>query len=202
MSKAPKPKRINFQLIPPGGGHESYKIMAELRTKYHTSISAAKIALAWRIGLKADVDGHLLLGKCVKASDLNREVAPYDFVILLNRQVWDDCDFDRTKKIALLDHELCHAEIVLDKKTLEPKYDERGRNLYRVRKHDIEEFKAIVERHGCYKRDLEEFAKALLKKADTPLLAGLDKPDTPERIVIPIAAKPKGGHRPSAGAND
>jgi hypothetical protein len=92
------------------------------------------------------------------------------------------------------------AEIVLDKKTLEPKYDERGRNVWRVRKHDIEEFQAIVERHGCYKRDLENFAKSLLKKTETPLLAGLDKPDKSERIVIPIAAKPKGG-RPSPGAS-
>jgi len=184
MAKAPKPKRINFQLIPPNGGHEAYKLMAELRNKHHESTSAAKIALAWRIGLKPNVDGQLLLGKCVKASDLNREVAPYDFVILLNREVWDHCDFDRTKKLALLDHELCHAEIVLDKDSGEPKYDERGRNVWRVRKHDIEEFQAVIERHGCYKRDLEYFAKALLRRKDTPILVGLEQTKKERELLV------------------
>lgn len=184
MSKAPKPKKINFQLIPPSGGHEAYKIMAELRAKYHEDIAAAKIALAWRTSLKPDVDGHLILGKCVKATDLNREVAPYDFVILLNREVWDDCDFNKTKKVALLDHELCHASIAVDKKTGEPKYDERGRNVWRVRKHDIEEFAAIVERHGCYKRDLEKFAEALLRKHETPVLLGLETQPKEKQVRI------------------
>src|SRR6266704_2576613 len=159
-----KEKRINFYLIPPDGKHESYRLMEQLRAKYHQHLQPARIAIAWRKSLKPNVDGQLILGKCVKATDLNREVAAFDFIILLNREVWQDGEFNEKKKRALLDHELCHAEIVLDKKTLEPKYDERGRNIWRTRKHDIEEFQAVIERHGCYKRDLERFAKAILNK--------------------------------------
>jgi hypothetical protein len=86
-----------------------------------------------------------------------------------------DLDFTPAKKRALIDHELSHAGIVLNKDG-EPKYDERGRNIWRTRKHDIEEFRDVVERHGCYKRDLTLFAEALLKKRETPpLLAAIEK---------------------------
>jgi hypothetical protein len=167
--KLPKPKKVNFRLVPPkdGPAHdhipEPYRLMEEIREKHHPELREANIALAWRLALKRDKDGHLILGKCVKASDLNKEFAPYDFVILLNYEVWHDPEFDKPKKLALLDHELCHADVSLNKQ-FEKVRDERDRLVWRLRKHDIEEFRAVVERHGCYKRDLEEFAKVLLKK--------------------------------------
>src|SRR2546430_14270783 len=104
-----KPKKINFEIIHENDKRpEPYRILDEARKKWHVDLAEAKIALAWRKNLKADVDGHLMLGKCVKASDLQRELAEYDFVILLNREVWSDPDFTREKKLALVDHELCH----------------------------------------------------------------------------------------------
>mgnify|MGYP001601445371 CR=1 FL=1 len=36
-----------------------------------------------------------------------------------------------------------------------------GRQIYRIRKHDLEEFADVVERYGTYKRDLELFPMAL-----------------------------------------
>jgi len=168
-----KPKKIQFELIPPDENLEPYKLLGEVRDKWHDDLITAKIALAWRKALKPDVDGHLVLGKCVKASDLQRELVEWDFVILLNQEVWRDIEFTADKKIALLDHELCHATQALDK-DLEPKYDTKGRRVWRVRKHDIEEFQAVVSRHGTYKRDLERFAEALLQKRKTPLLNQTD----------------------------
>lgn len=38
-----------------------------------------------------------------------------------------------------------------------------------TRKHDIEEFRDVVARHGCYKKDLDNFAEALLEKHANPL---------------------------------
>ncbi len=49
------------------------------------------------------------------------------------------------------------------------RYDERGRRVFRTRKHDIEEFRCIVERHGCYKTDLVAFAQAIVDKRKAPL---------------------------------
>jgi len=160
-----QPKKINFELIEEGT--EPYTILADMR-EFHDEVDGAQIALAWNDNLSPDKDLHLILGKCVKISDLQKEFTAYDFVILLNRDVWEDPEFTIEKKRALVDHELCHAAPQTDKDG-EPRLDERDRPVWRTRKHDIEEFHSIVLRHGCYKRDLELFAEALLKKRKTPL---------------------------------
>lgn len=167
-----KPKKVNYELIPPPGKgklSEPYAILSEARDKWHGEIHEARIALAWRKALKPDVDGHIVLGRCVKISDLQKEMAEWDFVIVLNKEVWESIEFTREKKLALIDHELCHAAAAEDSEG-ERKYDDRDRPVFRIRKHDIEEFVAIVHRHGCYKRDLERFAETLLAKQKAPLL--------------------------------
>lgn len=182
MAKPKNLKACNWQIIPEQDGKhtpEPYKVLAQVRDKWHPDMGYAKIGLAWRKALKADKDGHLMLGKCVKQSELTREFAAYDFIIVLNREVWMDLGFSAEKKLALVDHEMCHAAQSLDEFGMQ-KYDERGRAIYRSRKHDIEEFRDVVTRHGCYKRDLELFAEALLKKKAMPLLAKLDEKPAPE----------------------
>ena len=164
-------KAVNFEEIVDRNS-EPYRILNEMR-RYHHDIDNARIALAWRINLKVDKDGHLILGKCVKVSDLQKEFADYDFIILLNREVWEDGEFTEEKKRALIDHELCHAAVSEDDDG--PRQDDRGRPVFRCRKHDIEEFHAIVQRHGTYKRDLEIFAEALLKKKRQPLFEDIDQ---------------------------
>ena len=158
MSKH-KGKKVRVELIPPK--HPAYVMMAKIRKRYHYSTRKAKIALMWRIAYRPDRDGHLVLGKCKKASDFQRELAEYDFVILLNKEVWNDKKFGERRQRALLDHELCHAAR-LERHGKSVK-DERGRYCWRMRDHEIEEFREIVERHGLYKADLERFAEAILK---------------------------------------
>lgn len=155
-----KPKAVNYKLI---DDKSIQSLLEEIVSEYHGELMDAHIALAWQKSIKADVDGRLVLGKCVKATDLQKEFMPYDFVILLNEEVWRNPEFTIEKKKALLDHELCHAAPALDAETDEQKEDERGRPVWRIRKHDIEEFREIVQRHGCYKGDLEKFAEALLE---------------------------------------
>jgi hypothetical protein len=162
MPDDPGVKKVNFELIRRELDPEPYRLMDELRRKYHRDIEEARIALAWRKALKPDIDGHLVLGKCVKASDLQRELAEWDFVILLNQEVWSAPEFDDARRRALLDHELCHAQVSVDESG-EERVDERGRKVWRTCKHDVEEFQAVIERHGCYKGELEKFAEALLK---------------------------------------
>ena len=149
MKKEPKPKKVNYSLIePPSKGRisEPYRLLDIVRRNYHDETSQARIALAWRITTNPDKDGHLVLGRCVKITDLQKEMAEWDFVIVLNKQVWDDQDFTEDKKMALLDHEVCHAAVAEDADG-EPKEDERGHPVFRCRKHDIEEFTDVVRRH-------------------------------------------------------
>ncbi len=130
--------------------------------------------LAWNLTWKADVDGRVTLGKCKRATDLDRELAPYDFVILLRREFFEDANVTDVQRQALIDHELCHAAIALDDEG-EPQIDERGRQVYRLRKHDLEEFSVIAERYGTWKRDLEMFAAALERSRRAPLLTDLPR---------------------------
>jgi len=154
-------KAVRVELIPET--KSLYKLLNKMRKKYHHDIRKAKIGLAWRIALKPDTDGHLVLGMCMRTSDLLKEFSEYDYIILLNKEVWNDKEFTKDKKYALLDHELNHCGKMLTKSGKHKK-DERGRYCWRTRKHDIEEFRSVVKHHGVWKRDLELFAEALLQK--------------------------------------
>jgi len=159
----PKLQKVKVELIPPrkdGQLTPPYEMMRSIRKKNHHHSRKAKIALAWRKDIKPDKDGHILLGKCIKASDLQRELSEYDFVILLNRDAWEHEKFGHKRQRALLDHELCHVGVVYRHgKRLK---NDHGKYVFRTRKHDVEEFSEIVSRHGVWKHDLEIFAEALL----------------------------------------
>lgn len=164
-----KPKKLNFEVIDRDATPEPYEVLDEAVRLYHSDLHEAEIALAWHVNIKPDIDGHILLGRCVKVSDLYKEFAEFDFIVVINRKVWDSPEFDERKKLALLDHELCHAAVAEDEEGT--KRDIRGRLCYRTRKHDIEEFASVVAHHGTYKHDLESFAKLLLEKQRNPLIA-------------------------------
>jgi hypothetical protein len=135
--------------------------------QHHPHLDEAKIAVAWMLDVKANVDGFLMLGKCKKQSDLDREMREFDFVIFINATAWKH--LNEKQRAALVDHELHHAGVAEDKKTGEPVLDERGRRVYRIKKHDIEEFAGVVKRHGLYKADLATFAKACSEAPLFPL---------------------------------
>lgn len=191
-----KPKKVVFQLIDANEKPEpdAYRLMRQIRAEQHFDTAKAKFALAWQKSIKPDVDGHIMLGKCVRATDLQRELVDLDFVILLNREVWEDAEFFDSKKLALLDHELCHAARSVDSDG-EPRIDTKGRPVWRVRGHDIEEFREIVDRHGCWKYDLEKFADAIFKRKTQPLFSGSGEVAT--QAALPIDLPGPGPAKPS-----
>jgi hypothetical protein len=162
-----EPKKISVSHIPEkenGATPLPYQIMAELIPAHHAHLAEARIALAWRYGWVEDADGHLRLGQAKKASDLDFTLHNYDFVIILNFDAWNAADFSMEQMRALLDHELCHCQISQDEDG-EEKRDTAGRPVWRIRKHDIEEFTEIVDRHGLWRKDLEQFARVAMEKA-------------------------------------
>jgi hypothetical protein len=80
--KQKKGKPCPIALIDPESKAElavkMYKLLGDIRHDHHDELADAKIALAWRSGWKQDDDGHVILGQCVKATDLQKEFAPYD----------------------------------------------------------------------------------------------------------------------------
>lgn len=168
MPKAPKPKAVHYELLTRDSviGHPMYCLLDELVDLHHTDLRQARIGLAWNLSWKPDADGRVKLGMCRKASDFDRELSQWDFVILLRRSFWTHEEVTPQQRRALLDHELCHAAMKYDARG-EPVEDERGRKVYRTRRHDIEEFRAIVERYGTWTSDLEAFALALRRSTLT-----------------------------------
>lgn len=169
--KIRKDRPVNFTIISEKDGGkttEPYVLLAQMRKENHSHIDEAKVALAWRHRVKSDKDGILKLGQCLKNSGVHRELANYDFIILLNKTAWDA--FAMEQKLALLDHELCHIMPSEDKNGDQVR-DDLGRKLFRMRRHDIEEFQEVVKRHGMYKKDLERFAEIVAKKQAQPLFA-------------------------------
>ena len=115
----------------------------------------------------------------VKSSDLVKLLTKgkadgYDFAILLNQEICTNEAWNEERMSALLDHELVHCELARDPKTQAIKRDECGNPVYRIRGHDIEEFREIVERHGLWKSDLESFAESIKAIIKAPLL-GVDQ---------------------------
>lgn len=194
MPRTKKPKqhekRIPYKLIPPttDQGKGIYAMVKRAVEKWHDELTGARIALAWALNWKPDSDGITKLGKMKKAADLDRELAPFDFVMLLRQEWWEDKAVTEAQRLALVDHELCHATVRYDRQG-DPLKDERGRTIYRMRRHDIEEFSEIIARHGVYKRSLEVAAHALLlRQKDLPL------DDASKLSKVAPAPAPAAGH--------
>lgn len=193
---AKKKKESTYEVISREDGADLYALMEELVDNHHPELKDARIAIAWRRGWKADPDGRTILGQMKKASDLDRKLHSYDFVILLNREVWEAVDFNESQRRALLDHELCHGAIARDGEG-EPRYAPDGRTVYRTRKHTIEEFHEIVERHGQWKGDIQSFVERAmaagvpqqLTLADKETIAQSPAPAPPRNI--PATARPR-----------
>ena len=170
--KPAKRKKVTVELLKrqhAGKPTEAYRLMDELIAEHHSHLADAKIALAWRFGWNQDADGRLQLGTAKKGTDLDRAMHQYDFVILLNWEAWNKGGLNQEKKVRLIDHELSHCQVTSDTNG-EPKTDEKGRIVYRIRKHDVEEFKEIFKRYGSHNHELEELAQAGINDSDRPLL--------------------------------
>ena len=85
--KKRKFKTVAYRLIDREGaaGRTLYGMLADIVADHHGALLDARIALAWNLSWTPDVDGRVTLGKCKKASDLDRELAEFDFVIILRQ---------------------------------------------------------------------------------------------------------------------
>ena len=170
-TKEPKRKRVTVKLIErqnAGRVVEPYRIMEEIIKKERADLKDAKIGIAWRFGWRPDADGVRKLGQCKKRGDLDRELDSYDLIILLNAEAFPNLDADHKRRLVF--HELEHAQLSLDTNG-EPKHDDRNRLCFRLRKHDIEDFRSVVAQFG-WEDDLSKIAAAAIEDAKRPLLQG------------------------------
>jgi len=77
-------------------------------------------------------------GKCVKTRNELKFFSEHDYIIKMSGDLWDSLDDD--VRYVLMQHELMHVMPVNDEKSGEYKFE--------IRKHDIEDFEKIINKHG------------------------------------------------------
>lgn len=129
---------------------EAKGIAQELIPEVHQHLRPARILYLFTTKERKDRDA-VVLGSAQKTTDMLRFLTTlnsdedfdhgYDFILLFYKKEWDR--LDERQRRALVDHELCHCAT--------------GEKGWRLRGHDIEEFRAVIERHGDWKRDVRAF---------------------------------------------
>lgn len=104
------------------------------------------------------IDGGVIAGKAIRVDDRNWTIHKTDVLIEIARDVWDEASEDF--KNALMDHELHHPKVVLDEEQSPVMEESTGRIKVIFRRHDIEEFAIVLERHGAYHESLRKFLEA------------------------------------------
>jgi predicted metallopeptidase len=147
---------------------EVRKIAEDLIPKYHQHLIDFSVKLEYIFVDKTPKrKGREIWGTCRKVSSLNAFLAnekegsdPF-FVIVISEPVWDVLPPD--KRIALVDHELCHAWAEANQKEDD---DEADPVKLSVNPHDLEEFSCIVRRHGLWREDVKSFVEAATRKSN------------------------------------
>jgi predicted metallopeptidase len=151
---------------------EVAEIAQSLIAKYHQHLIDFSVKIRYVFVDKTpNSKGKEVWGTCRKISGLNAYLEgenpdgdPF-FVITISKDVWDLLPSE--KKLALVDHELCHAwaEVKQQKNESDDDSDMETDNPVKlnVKPHDLEEFSCIVRRHGLWREDIEAFVDEALK---------------------------------------
>jgi hypothetical protein len=103
----------------------------------------------------------------VRRDDLGDDPADF-FVVEVPHEPWQV--LTEAQRLALVDHELAHFYVSI------PEGPDEARKLVMLG-HDLEEFTAVVERHGLWRPDLREFARVVARRGDQPTLDDLPDAD-------------------------
>lgn len=138
------------------------RIAEALIAKHHHHLDDIRIEYVFRSEAAKD-KGKTVWGKARKISGLNAYLSqPLDpdetpagedvdyFVIEIAEDIW--AVIDQRERVALVDHELCHCTTDFNKD---------GDLVLKIRPHDLEEFRQVVQRHGLWRDDVQAFSDAM-----------------------------------------
>lgn len=128
------------------------KMIAAMMEKYHIELANAGVTVECLLASNDRGDAVKLHGlpcfATIKVMSYKDRVAgTADARMVIDLDKWSDLHAD--ERAALVDHELEHLEVVLDKKTNKLKTDDIGRPRLKCKPHDYEQggFYSIVRRH-------------------------------------------------------
>jgi len=168
--------KISFRPAP-----EVKVIADELIPKYHQHLKDFSVRVEYIFVSKTPKSkGMEVWGTCEKVTGKkaylareNEDADPF-FVITISEPVWEI--LPQESKVALVDHELCHAyaEVKQQKEEAESDEDMETDNPVKLstQPHDLEEFSCIVRRHGLWRENVEDFVNAALKQKEEKKNAG------------------------------
>ena len=143
------------------------RIADDLIEKYHRHLIDFQVKMEYVFVDKTPKSkGREVWGTCRKITGLNaflsnEEEEPY-FVIVISEPVWDVLPHD--KRVALVDHELCHAWAEASQKEDTDGSEEVIK--LSVTPHDCEAFNAEIRRHGLWREDIEDLVNTALRAKD------------------------------------
>lgn len=122
--------------------NEKYKAIAEALIDQEPElvfIKRSKARIAYLSSDAAKKSGDFVtLGECEKVQSKNQWAMAYDYTVTVFEKNIQHMDQDQLR--VLLFHELLHIDILYDKET--------GAETYGIRKHDLQDFKTIIDRYG------------------------------------------------------
>lgn len=144
-------ERIAKELIPE---HHEHLVPVEIRYLFVDPIPKSNGRSVWGRARKVSgLNAYLLAQPNIDAELINERLPGGDFelfVIEIAEMIW--LDLKPQAQRALVDHELSHCWA-----------GEGADGVYRLSTvpHDVEEFRAVIERNGMWKPDVVEFAKTV-----------------------------------------
>ncbi|MBQ9000320.1 MAG: hypothetical protein IJ087_00505 [Eggerthellaceae bacterium] len=120
---------------------ERYAAMAEDLIEHEgwlAPIAHSEVRIAYLSSdAKKTSKGKAVYGQCEKVSDKYKWAVPYDFAIVIYEP--NVAGFNESRLRILMLHELMHVGVFAN---------EDGEEVYKIVSHDVEDFRAILDRFG------------------------------------------------------
>jgi len=126
------------------------KVAKKLISKDHTHLINCKMAYLY-VNKEITSKGRKVAATAERVSGKHTALSGYHFVITISYPIWRNLS-DPTK-IAVIDHELSHCWVEENETT--------GDTVYKTVPHDVEEFGAIIMRHGLYTGNLVKIGQVV-----------------------------------------
>ena len=138
---------------------EAMELAEDEVIQWHEHLNSLRIACLAVDGMKTR--NMETWAKIRKATPVEQCLSAADLILVINESVWRE--LSKAQRIALLDHEFCHA-------AWDPKKGE-----IKMAHHDLEEFNAVVRRHGYWRESIKLFREQLELFKDEASLKALGK---------------------------
>lgn len=125
------------------------EIAKKLIREHHTELVNTKIAYLYK-NRPIKARGREVIAFVSTCSGIVKAISEVDVVMIVSYPAFQP--LSDSHKLAVIDHELTHLLI---------EEDSAGAPKVRMLAHDVEEFSAIIERHGLYQEDLVRLGRVI-----------------------------------------